>query len=252
MAHALKGGIDSLPSDGYKARHISQLEYRSTSIYESHSKLNHQSVTSSLEASTSQIFKMLSSSRIPNSVYNALPGIDEQSPPSNEALQAVGRIFASHGVNVDVGVSLLHKHFMLDDEAVMVHDGLRCSPALPEASDTTLNGCSFFLRDSEFQAFEYEKTEFPNLSLTFLQELGEHLLNNKLEHLVALSKLDKEHPKLMEHCEEAGKMHVCELTEDEISPAEATEWKFDTQGDFVLPVVVRGCARTGTKQHKPK
>lgn len=74
---------------------------------------------------------MLSSTRIPNSVYNTLPAIESQPPPPENVLYDIGRLFIDHGVNKDVGIALLHKHFELDNEEVMVHDGLRCSPALP-------------------------------------------------------------------------------------------------------------------------
>lgn len=83
---------------------------------------------------------------------NALLAVEDQSPPSEKVLRAIGQIFTSHGVNEDVGVSLLHKH-LLEDEAVVVHDGLRCSPTFPKASGENLSGCSFFCTMAYFNIF---------------------------------------------------------------------------------------------------
>ena len=84
-----------------------------------------------IKQSTALIAVMLSSTRIPNSVYNTLPAIETQSPPPPNVLQDIGRLFVNHGVNKDVGIALLHRHFELDNGEVMVHDGLRCSATLP-------------------------------------------------------------------------------------------------------------------------
>ncbi|KAI9660982.1 MAG: hypothetical protein M1821_009309 [Bathelium mastoideum] len=194
---------------------------------------------------------MLTSSPIPNSVYNTLPAIEDQSPPSENVLRDIGHIFLNHGINEDIGISLLHKHFMLDNEEVMVHDGLRCSPALPGISGHNLEGSAFFLHGNKFEAFEYEHSEALDLSKGFLQEMERYLLANQLQLQLAISKLDKEHPKLMEHCED-GKTHVCEVIEAEIPLAEATEWKFEDTNGSVVPVIVRGCGRTSSGDHKPK
>jgi hypothetical protein len=46
--------------------------------------------------------------------------------------------------------------------------------------------------------------------------------------------------------------HVCEITQDNISFEEATEWKFDSENGFVVPIITRGCARTSSGDHKRK
>ncbi|KAJ5715263.1 uncharacterized protein N7483_012444 [Penicillium malachiteum] len=72
-----------------------------------------------------------------------------------------------------------------------------------------------------------------------------------LEKQLALSRLDFDSPKLMEYCEDQM-THVCEITGDNILFEEATEWKFDFENGFVIPVITRGCARTTSNDHKKK
>lgn len=103
-----------------------------------------------------------------------------------------------------------------------------------------------------FRAFEYEEDSAPkDIPPEFLEELAQYLTENGLEKQIALSRLNLQHPKLMEHCED-GMSHVCEITYDDISHREATEWKFDAQNGFVVPVITRGCARTSSGDHKRK
>jgi len=64
---------------------------------------------------------MLSSVQIPNALYNSLPTVEEQSPPSQAHLEGLGKLLVSHGVSKYLGISLLHRHFLLPDESVMVH-----------------------------------------------------------------------------------------------------------------------------------
>ena len=85
------------------------------------------------------ITAMFSSNRIQNSVYNSLRAIETQPLMLVDILFDIGHIFVNYGVNKDVGISLLHRHFELKDEEVMIHNGLRCSPALPGYVHTNLS-----------------------------------------------------------------------------------------------------------------
>jgi hypothetical protein len=83
-----------------------------------------------------------------------------------------------------------------------------------------LEGVAFALNNGQFQAYGYERCSPLNLSEEFLEDLRDILVRNKLHDYIALSKLDKEHEKLMEQCE--GRSHVCNVTDDETSPEEVT------------------------------
>lgn len=202
---------------------------------------------------------MLSSTLIPNDLYNSLPIIEEQDAPSNVHLEEIGKLLVSHALNGNLGISLLHRHSLLQDQSFLLHTGLRGAPALSSdvRSIGNLKGASFFLHDYVFQAYEYEESMNidDDIQLAFLEKLAEYLKLHGLERKIALSRLDLEHPKLMEHCEEddAGVItHVCEVTSEDIPLEEATEWKFDSCDGTVLPVITRGCARTSSGDHKKK
>ena len=183
---------------------------------------------------------MLSSSPVLNSLYNTLPTIEDQSPPSKLHLIALGKLLVSHGVNKHLGVSLLHRHSILRDESVMVNRGLRCLPVQPPADhpSSELIGTNFFLHSGTFQALEYEEAvgtsnNSGKISLQFLKKLASYLIDNGLEKKIALSRLGLNHSKFMEHCEEddAGIVsHVCEIFDGDISYDEATEWKSNVGG----------------------
>ncbi len=72
---------------------------------------------------------------------------------------------------------------------------------------------------------------------------------------MALSRLDLEHPRLLEHCEEDDDRvvtHVCEPIYD-ISPQDATALKFGSRQGTAVLIITKGCVRTSTSNdHKQK
>lgn len=192
---------------------------------------------------------MLSNECVSADLYNSLPTIDEEAPPSPIALQSLGETLVSAGVSQFLGVSLLHRHYLLPHGSVMVHEGLRCGPA---PASCNLSGASFFLHAGKFQAFEYETdSAAAEVPVEFLKSFANRLEGLGLEKRIALSRLDLNHPKLMEHCEDPM-THVCEVTGADICEADATEWKFVNENGVVVPVITRGCARTSSRDHKKK
>ena len=86
---------------------------------------------------------MLSSNFISPSIYNDLPGIDDNEAIPDATLQALGLLFAAYKVENLVGVSLLHKHFQLAQETIMIHNGHVCKPE-PIQNSVHTTGTSFF------------------------------------------------------------------------------------------------------------
>lgn len=200
---------------------------------------------------------MLSSNFLLATDYNSVPGIEGQGPLSQDILYELGQIFVSHGVNEEVGIDILHKHFMLDDDTIMVHNGLRCAPDSVEnfETDMPMTGSSFFLSyNGIFQASEYEQGEPLHLSDGFLQELRFYILEHNIGRQIALSRLGPDYPrKLMEHCEPSSRSHVCvDASDYEIPLAWVTGWKFRLGNGIARPFIVRGCARRWSLNHRRK
>ena len=81
-----------------------------------------------LNSETRTTSDMLSSNFISASVYNELPGINDNQAIPHATLRALGQLFAAFKVEQRVGVGLLHKHFKLAPDTIMVHDGHVCKP----------------------------------------------------------------------------------------------------------------------------
>ncbi len=142
---------------------------------------------------------MLSSKFIPSPVYNALPDIDDTTVISDSTLQALGQLFAAFNAEKLVGVGLLHKHFKLAQDTIMVHKGHVCKPEPIQGSLST-TGTSFFWDGTDFQAFEYGHEEPLTLPNDFLDAFAKHLETHQLSGKVALSKLDTKEATLAEYC----------------------------------------------------
>jgi hypothetical protein len=69
---------------------------------------------------------MLSNSILPAAAYNILP-ID-RNLLEDEVLQKAGDIFRAYAIDGSIGVIILHRHFILDENTVMLYDGLVSSP----------------------------------------------------------------------------------------------------------------------------
>lgn len=170
-------------------------------------------------------------------------------PFDKTTLSAIGNIFASYGVEDLVGVAILHKHFSLAQNTIMINQEFTSKPELINSSTPPLTGDSFFWDGTNFQAFEYSHGEALHLGTGFLTAFAAYLEAHQLTSRTALLKLDPElgYKLLLEYCDPETMSKICEEV-NELSAAEPTEWKFE--GGF--PVVTRACARTYPGEHKKK
>ena len=196
---------------------------------------------------------MLSSTYLANTSYNNLPMIETQKLPDEATLCGLRNLIVEFGVERLVGVYLIHKHFNLAQSTIMVHDGLVCKPeACP--SDQSLTGVAYMWDGNNFQAFEYGNEAPLDLTDDFLRAFASYLETHKLSGRVALSKADPSNRFFMEYCQPSTKSQICEEVKgNEILPGEATEWLFERgvlPSGSAVPVIVRGCKRTSTEDHK--
>jgi hypothetical protein len=196
---------------------------------------------------------MISHELLSASAYNGLPEIDGLAPIADADLVGLGEIFVAHGLQHQLGASLLHRHYNLEEGEVMVHDGLRCSPQALGSHNTTLGGSSFFLNHNQFSAFEYDTLNPLQVKGDFLEDVASYLTGHGLAHRLALSKLDQQGGRLMETQDDETRAHVCrEMSDNEPSTAhEVTEWRFEAgEGLEVRPVAARMCKTTSSGAHK--
>lgn len=199
---------------------------------------------------------MLSSKLISPSIHNALPLLENQALIDEQTLCAIGSIFAFYSVEDLVGVALLHKRFSLAPNNILTDHGFTFKRQLITTltRDPAPTGDAFFWDGTKFQAFEYSRGKLLHLGVGFLKAFGNYLEGHKLASRIALTKLDPElgYKLLMEYCEPRIESPVSEgvseVSANEVSAAEATEWLFE--GGF--PVITRTCARNPSTDHRKK
>ncbi|KAI0424539.1 hypothetical protein F5Y09DRAFT_347625 [Xylaria sp. FL1042] len=208
---------------------------------------------------------MISHDLLPSPSYNRLPVGDGQTLPDT-VLNELGKIIVRHGMQGQLGVGRLHRHFDLNAREVMVHKGLRCSPQTTD-DGATLGGSAFYLDDNQFRAFEYDAEEAIEPPESFLSDLATYVTSSGLAGRVALSKLDSKYAHLEETfysihsgtenpdktIEGETRSHVCAIVSDgeELRQDEATMWGFGTSDDGqVRPFIAKMCKRTDNGSHK--
>ncbi|KAI3339079.1 hypothetical protein F4824DRAFT_458098 [Ustulina deusta] len=194
---------------------------------------------------------MISHDLLPSPSYNRLPLGDGQTVP-NTVLNELGKIIVRHGMQGQLGVGRLHRHFDLNAREVMVHEGLRCSPQTTD-DGATLGGSAFYLDGNQFRAFEYDAEEAIEPPESFLSDLATYVTSSGLAGQVALSKLDSKYVHLDETIEDETRSHICAIVSDaeELRPDEATMWGFGTSDDGQLrPFIAKTCKKTEGGAHK--
>ncbi|GAM82701.1 hypothetical protein ANO11243_006840 [Dothideomycetidae sp. 11243] len=173
-------------------------------------------------------------------LYNELPDVDEQPKLTNDVLKSIGDLFVKYDMHNSFGIALLHRHYIMQSNEIMVHKGLICSPEnTTEYPLGDLAGHSFFLHDGKFLAYEFETIpgDSPIPSEAFLIELKEHILAGGLEQMIALTRVDPNGQPLLEECG-PGRSHIC-------VPANDSSWFSDPAVDTLPRSEKDGATQTG-------
>lgn len=132
--------------------------------------------------------------------FNSIPYLHTQKPfPDTATVTALGNIFLRHHVLGRFGIHLLHRHYEIPEDHIViksqVDDEISLTKIEPlKALDTDkLRGVLYRLTDNGFQPYEFEYGAELEIPPDFLKELSEFLLSNKLEDLIALDVSKQSH-----------------------------------------------------------
>lgn len=183
-----------------------------------------------------------------------------------EALIAVGKLLLDSGLAADYGIALLHRHFDLRAEHVMVHysaDGEDiCTPRhIRDLDKAALVPCSIFLnRSLNFQPFEYAVgAERAPLTQQFLSQLRSLLIARQLGTMLALATCP--HPTIEDGLavetllpDLLGMHTALQVGEDHDtsgSRSVVTGWTFDENGSGNIRIhAVKKCVKNAAGVHE--
>jgi hypothetical protein len=113
-------------------------------------------------------------------------------------IRQLADIFVRHNVQESFGIHLIHRHFTLPSNTVMVGEAYYnpyCRWAKPRSNNIepeSLTGYLFALTEDQWHPYEYQKDfqfEPSSLNEEFLDEVTQYVLENDLSHKVALQLL---------------------------------------------------------------
>ena len=178
--------------------------------------------------------------------YNTLTRFEHQRHHvSQSLLNELGILFVRHNMHHDFGLCLLHRHYDIPNNSVMVHSKAEkgvdiCQPE--KVGLRTIQPCAFFSPSrEEFLPFEYEtpttSEPSPVPNDCFLSELASFLWSKGLDRILGFSRVSpSDHPwseALL--FENKGTIASQVSTETEMCDDIATEWAFvvsDTEGIY--------------------
>lgn len=126
--------------------------------------------------------------------FDRISDIHEQQEFTGEEVAAIGKIFHSHGVVHKYGLQLLHRHFTLPEETLVltepVEPGILVSKVTPvdQVDLTNIRGQLYYLNDDgKFQAYEYEYGSPIDIPEAFLKDLALFVEQHNMRDRFALA-----------------------------------------------------------------
>lgn len=187
---------------------------------------------------------------------------DQDHHISKSDLRSLAELYISYGLHKAYGVGILHRHFALEEEHVLVHEMLDgeidiCRPwPVRSTQSRGLHVNSVFLNGDLFQCYEYGTNLIqPMLQPTFLHCLREILVRKGLQDKIAIIPRPDSKDDCQEFIEENvpekktmrtyPKTTSCDITGISIT----TGWTFDQHGDIKINAIKK-CTTTPTGLHK--
>jgi hypothetical protein len=137
---------------------------------------------------------------LPANVYNEITLIENQGTPDISNLLGIGEILVRHQLQSQFGVHLLHRHFEIDPDAIVLNhtddDGTEFSKmtSLSDLGDLRVQPQCFMLDGNQgFIPYEYtyeDATDSPAALPPMLEdELAKYLTQYKLQKLLAIERI---------------------------------------------------------------
>ncbi|KAI0105207.1 hypothetical protein GGR51DRAFT_519884 [Nemania sp. FL0031] len=135
-----------------------------------------------------------------SNAYNRIPDEGEQPNVADRHLRELGELFERHGVVSKFGLHLIHGHFGIAADKIMMGKAIEGDlgywtkpTSIHDVDLQNIHGHIFAMSDSDnFVAYEYREgppVEFTVDDAVFIRELVQYLLSNKLNKLLGLQVL---------------------------------------------------------------
>ncbi|ATY66798.1 hypothetical protein A9K55_000547 [Cordyceps militaris] len=141
-------------------------------------------------------------------IYNELPDDAAQPVIPQAHIEALSALFVRHGVHDIFGIHLIHAHFKVPAQSILLGSNYDQPPCRWAKTTTTtdidlssIHGHIFVHRNDGFHAYEYQQGPPPNLSNvgdTFFQELAHYLAANDLSNFLGLQIIDANPTSMLE------------------------------------------------------
>jgi hypothetical protein len=127
--------------------------------------------------------------------FNAIPDIQNQVDFPNDLslVTALGEVFQKYDVHKRFGLHLLHRHFVLPQNCIMLKSKVDAEISLTKITSLDsmepipIRGVLYLLNDlGSFQAYEFEHGDTIDIPSFFLEELSRILRKFKMEKVIAL------------------------------------------------------------------
>lgn len=170
-----------------------------------------------------------------------MPDDDEQPDINLAHLEAMGQIFAKHGVTDLLGVHLIHGHSQISEDKIMLGTSFYTGKSGRWTKPTSISGVDlhnihghiFVLKDEQhFVAYEYREgaKDLSGAKIEFFADFVGYLLKHKLENLLGLQVLDG-HDSMVEFVLDNGGTVMLKEKDAKFSRAyRTTGWRFSSDG----------------------
>ncbi|KAK4199268.1 hypothetical protein QBC40DRAFT_228193 [Triangularia verruculosa] len=173
-------------------------------------------------------------------LYNTLLDDADQPPVADQHVTNLANIFVKYNAHEVLGIHLIHGHFKIPSNAVMLgtnfdESAIRWAKAtnIDSLNAADIHGHIFVLAENGLCAYEYQDGPLPDLSSVgqgFLGKFVEYIVNNNLTSLIGLQVLGCGHKQstMFELILDQGTVMLDASIAKNIVPTRVTGWQFES------------------------